>query len=395
VVDSSEKKFDWGYETITYIYAQGTKVTDKLNNTIKLIKTKYTLFCADDDFVISDSIEKCLEFLENNQDYSSVQGRHYYYSRFNNNTISTQFNFESLNLDINSDSSLGRVKQLGAPVKLWMNYALHKTQNFRDIYNFANGYMAKEIIFAGLSYQYLSILRAKHKVLDIPYLYREWNPNSGGYKMRSLERVLIDEEGRKFFKMFKLDMARYFSQIDKQISEKEAILFFENFFDLYLNTNYSNSEKNLLINDTKKNNIKLENIEYNIDPSDTMDNNINTMISKHKSIYPDKNSRLIDDFRNRLIEEKDIYIYGAGLSALLLYMAIESLNINSITIKSFIDDYKSGSINKITVNQLSNITKDSFILVSPTKYSPSIIDKLNKEKYSNYLTNTSDFFDIA
>ncbi len=38
------------------------------------VTTPYSVFCADDDFVLSDSVQQCIEFLEDNDDYASATG---------------------------------------------------------------------------------------------------------------------------------------------------------------------------------------------------------------------------------------------------------------------------------------------------------------------------------
>ncbi|MFX1383563.1 MAG: TIGR00180 family glycosyltransferase [Promethearchaeota archaeon] len=42
---------------------------------LNLVKTKFCVFCADDDFIIPDAIKKCVKFLKKHQDYTAVTGR--------------------------------------------------------------------------------------------------------------------------------------------------------------------------------------------------------------------------------------------------------------------------------------------------------------------------------
>ncbi len=61
------------YAHINYIYS-----TDGFEKRISFlknnIKTKYTMFMADDEFFVKKSIGSCIEFLENNIDYTSCSG---------------------------------------------------------------------------------------------------------------------------------------------------------------------------------------------------------------------------------------------------------------------------------------------------------------------------------
>jgi glycosyltransferase domain-containing protein len=47
---------------------------DKFGRMLKLAKSKYTVFCADDDFLIPSGIDEAVKFLEKNKDYASAHG---------------------------------------------------------------------------------------------------------------------------------------------------------------------------------------------------------------------------------------------------------------------------------------------------------------------------------
>lgn len=59
---------------------------------LKEIKSKYILYCHDDDFYFLDEIDRCLGFLEHNEDYVSAKGCFIWLSRFPNkkNKLSSQ-----------------------------------------------------------------------------------------------------------------------------------------------------------------------------------------------------------------------------------------------------------------------------------------------------------------
>ena len=52
-------------------------VTSKIFEGASLIQTDYSVLCADDDFIIPSSLNKCINFLKNNKSYSSAHGLYF------------------------------------------------------------------------------------------------------------------------------------------------------------------------------------------------------------------------------------------------------------------------------------------------------------------------------
>jgi len=66
----------------SYFHYPDVHYTTKLNDLSKKITTRYSLLCADDDFIIPESIEKIIDFLDNNPDYNSAQGHYISFYNF-------------------------------------------------------------------------------------------------------------------------------------------------------------------------------------------------------------------------------------------------------------------------------------------------------------------------
>lgn len=79
VADGSKKPFLDAPRSVQYMHYPNMSVKDRLIKLVDNLKTEYAVFVPDDDFLGFESLEKCLFFLRNNKDYSSVQGL---YSRF-------------------------------------------------------------------------------------------------------------------------------------------------------------------------------------------------------------------------------------------------------------------------------------------------------------------------
>lgn len=71
---------------ILYIdkFPQKMKQHHKFIKMVNYVKSKYCVFCADDDFIIPKAIEEAVRFLESNPDYSAAQGTHIGYAIFKN-----------------------------------------------------------------------------------------------------------------------------------------------------------------------------------------------------------------------------------------------------------------------------------------------------------------------
>jgi len=54
---------------------------EKMNSISKFIGTKYCAMCADDDFILKNSLTECVRFLELDNSYKSVQGESFGFSR--------------------------------------------------------------------------------------------------------------------------------------------------------------------------------------------------------------------------------------------------------------------------------------------------------------------------
>lgn len=79
VLDGSDMSNNYIYElserfpNINYMHST-EGVVARMMSVKNKVTTKYTMMMGDDEFFIKNSIEKCIEFLENNSDYASCSG---------------------------------------------------------------------------------------------------------------------------------------------------------------------------------------------------------------------------------------------------------------------------------------------------------------------------------
>lgn len=102
---------------------------------VKFIKSKYCVFCADDDFVIPNGIKECINFLEKNPDYSAAHGTYisFYLSKniFGNQFFKWRLLFSPLT--INSSKSIYRVKAHLTDFVLTL-WAVRRTKDVKAAY---------------------------------------------------------------------------------------------------------------------------------------------------------------------------------------------------------------------------------------------------------------------
>ncbi len=143
-----------------------------------LVKEKYLCFSGDDDFFITKSLIKCVNFLEKNENYSCVQGRTYIFETKSNKL------YEQVLMIHNH---LGKIEILqnnshSRALKLSKNYyvpefSVHRTKQF-----IKDKKPSIEILDRNIR-EYISsfniIINGRSKFLDCIYLMRQHHPIRG------------------------------------------------------------------------------------------------------------------------------------------------------------------------------------------------------------------------
>jgi glycosyltransferase domain-containing protein len=134
IVDSSINRFHSNIllkQNIEYIHIPNMEILDKVIYALEDIKTKYVVFCADDDFIFVDAIKSCCSFLENNHDYVCAQGRliTFKYSTKDNELEFIIENYFKIGEDkITSSNVVTRLLNFSNPYRHTF-YGVHRTDN--------------------------------------------------------------------------------------------------------------------------------------------------------------------------------------------------------------------------------------------------------------------------
>lgn len=97
-IKRQNKKLINKYTKLNILYVD--KFSDKLIQSYKFAKmvqyakSKYVIFCADDDFIIPNAIRECVKFLENHPDYSAAHGSYIGFHLFKNQFLGTRLGWD-------------------------------------------------------------------------------------------------------------------------------------------------------------------------------------------------------------------------------------------------------------------------------------------------------------
>lgn len=199
IADSSTMPFTrWKkFKNVKYYYYPNFSYAKKLPLIYKKVKTRYVLFNADDDFVIPASILKCVDFLNKNPDYNSAHG-HYVFFESNDKKLSVYpFYLASTNLDINSNSPSGRVKQMLSNY-MQLLYAVTKTSDIKQVFKLlADNPRIKNDNLVELFQAAILCINGKSKTLPILYCSREVTLNSARTYTKDLNVYYSNPEHQK------------------------------------------------------------------------------------------------------------------------------------------------------------------------------------------------------
>ena len=235
VVDSSKNVFEdkSKYGDIVYLHFPGVSYLDKMKIAFSRVNTKYSVICADDDFISIESVKKCALYLEKNQDYSSVQG-HYILFHYPAPLTPYPTYLQTLNLNISDNSPVDRLNSLLTNY-MFHYYSVHRTSFLKYFFEEINPKLSNVSRYGDeLANTMASLINGKHRFLPIFYCARDANtsgPTDQNAK-RSLELVDIQKHDPNYYQNFVTIMADFFSK-KHSITKNEAKLELGKFLQKY------------------------------------------------------------------------------------------------------------------------------------------------------------------
>ncbi len=202
IADSSKEPhiFKNMRNNLRYLYTPGITYTQKLEQTLTKVFTPYISLCADDDFIITQGLYKCVDFLEENKDYSASQGQILSYYKY---SINQKLRFGVLykgDYSLFMNTPLDRLQKIFNPYKSLL-YAVHKTSILKIAFRQAG----KSISNLYLNEYLISIMPVLlGKIKDMPFLYqvREYADNSDDKLADNLDLMLENNKYEKELSFF-------------------------------------------------------------------------------------------------------------------------------------------------------------------------------------------------
>lgn len=150
VIDGSQRpipaeKLSSLSKNITYIHLD-LPFNERILFATEHVTTKYAMLCCDDEFQVPSGIVKCIDFLENNQDYSQCCGR---VIRFSPRKYCIRLDPDKLNHEshfVNQENWEERIAYHVTPIVTSTIYGVHRVDSFRHCvkhsmnYDYGNPY---------------------------------------------------------------------------------------------------------------------------------------------------------------------------------------------------------------------------------------------------------------
>ena len=123
---------------IVYERYPGENGVECVRNLLDSITTQYAAFAADDDFFVPTALNECVDFLENNPDYSAAHGIAVLVSLASNGVYGPITNFgEYRQPSIELDNPSDRLKSLLSDYSVTL-FSVHKTETWKRMYQRAH-----------------------------------------------------------------------------------------------------------------------------------------------------------------------------------------------------------------------------------------------------------------
>ena len=274
-------------------YSPTVKGHQKFLDAINQVKTKYSVFCADDDFITPNGINQSVDFLEKNPDFSCAHG-HYISFYFKTDIIGGKKIYYQPIYPCRSVSFVSAKKRLVFHFSSYYPtfYTVHRTDLLKMIF--------KETIkftddgrFGELLPSLLTLIYGKMKKLDVFYSARERNVGSVGQTSKNLNDFIKNGTYEKKYNKFRSCLIKHLIK-NSQMNNNEAKELIDKVMTEYLNKFYPKSFKGILIG-------KMSNLLKALDLPESLDKNIRTLYRKmFTPRYNLNKSKEIDDFRKKV-----------------------------------------------------------------------------------------------
>jgi glycosyltransferase domain-containing protein len=205
VADSSENKYSGIIpdERVNYLHLPGLSLPQKLSVIFQKVTTAFMAMCADDDFVIPESLEMCVSFLKGNPDYSVAGGNILCYKK--SDFLAGHIKFavvfpQWLSYEIRNKDAWRRLDDFFDQYRE-IFYSVHRTENLRLAFEDVDNRITKVYLNEYLTVV-LPIFRGNYKLLPILYQVREELESGGDRIAPNIDAIFSDKSYKNEYEQF-------------------------------------------------------------------------------------------------------------------------------------------------------------------------------------------------
>lgn len=170
VPDSSENIFPDidKYPEIVYFHDPNLHFLKKIHKALHFIQTKYVLFCAEDDFIVPQAVEKITEYLDEHDDYCSAQGHFLTFEVHKKKIEFTPRYIRDFDKHMKADNALQRLVEFQSPYASILYFVI-RSNVFKEMYTNCFD-EKKQLLFTNLFaaetyFNYYGLIKGKHATL--------------------------------------------------------------------------------------------------------------------------------------------------------------------------------------------------------------------------------------
>ncbi len=222
-------------------YAPEVGPVERVIDALKHVDTKYSIFCADDDFITPNGIDRSVEFLENHSDFGVAHGRYISFHLEDDKKGSSKFCWRALyspESNDDDDPAVRVVNQLSQYL-LPTFYAVYRTKLCLKVWEETAPFsITSDRIFCELLASMLTVLYGKMKCLDVLYNARD----ATSTRMESvLDMSGYNKEGmyQELYAKFRECLSAHLSQ-QTHMSLDKAKSIIDEAMATYIKTHYNN-----------------------------------------------------------------------------------------------------------------------------------------------------------
>lgn len=218
-------------------YSGRINLLSKLYSSLSYIKTKYSVFCADDDFITPNGINQSIDFLESNKDFTCAHGYYISFCLEADKKEEQQFYWKPIypyNSIICTDAKARLLFLFSSYYQTF--YAVHRTDFSKMVFK-ENCEFADDERFGELLTSMLDLIYGKMKKLDVLYNMREKIIDSLGATIRDFKGFMKDGTYEKKYNKFRTCLVKHLIK-NFPISIDEAKELIDDAMSVYLKKHY-------------------------------------------------------------------------------------------------------------------------------------------------------------